>query len=218
MATVTREDVVARAKEIWGSCGYIWGAWPGTKPTQYCRFNESTEEGVLDSSGPYIATDCSGFTSWCWALGYKRGSWAWSASGEFGANFRTRANVEAYTYEELFPGIQPGDVLWRIKHVGLYIGNNECMEASTGKWKATHSGRGMKWTNNSFNFSGFVSFDGSFAESYSPGTDIIKDNVSDGELGPYPADTDMSADDLYIRFHDIQYTKRYRNMKIWRRI
>lgn len=216
---VTREDVVERAITIFDSCGYIWGAWPGTKPTQYCRYNQNTAQGEISSSGPYIATDCSGFTSWCWALGYKRGSWSWSSSGEFGKNYRPRANTSAQTYTEIFPGIQPGDVLWREGHVGLYIGNNQCMEASTQKWAATPTGRGMKNTNNSFNFSGYVSFDGTFAEDYNPiDTDIIKDNVSDGEKGPDPFITDVSGDELYIDFHDMQYTKRYWLMKRWRRL
>lgn len=218
MATVTRQDVVARALDIFDSLGYIWGAWPGTKPTQYCTYSESQQKGVISSSG-LIATDCSGFTSWCWALGYKRGSWSWGPDGEFGSGrYRKRISSEIQTYETLFPGIQPGDVLWRNGHVALYIGNNEIMEASTGKWKATPTGKGTRRTSTNFNFEGFTSFDGSFSVDYPPTIDIDTDNVSNGELGPLPATTDMSADDLYIRFYDTQYTRKYQNMKRWRRI
>lgn len=216
---VTRDDVFDRAISIFDSCAYIWGAWPGTKPTQRCSYNTATAKGQIDASGPYIATDCSGFTSWCWALGYKRGSWAWSPDGEFGRNYRPRSDSNILTYESLFPGIQQGDVLWRQGHVGLYIGNNRCMEASTQSWLATSTGRGMKNTDNSFNFNGYVSFDGTFAEAYNPvDTNIAVDNVSDGQLGPNPYITDVSSDDLYIDFHDMQYTKRYWLMKRWRRI
>lgn len=220
MAKVTRDDVVERAFNIFDKCGYIWGAWPGTKPTQYCQYNAAQGKGVIASSG-YIATDCSGFTSWAWALDYKRGSWSWGPDGEFssGGKYRARANTQTQTYEALFPGIQKGDVLWRSGHVALYIGNNEIMEASTGKWLATPTGRGMRRTSTNFNFSGFCTFDGTFSVDYNPGNiDINTDNVSDGVLGPNPAPTDMSSDDLYIRFHDRQYLKRYSMFKEWRRI
>lgn len=220
MATVTRDDVVNRALDIFDKCGYIWGAWPGTKPTQYCTYSEAEQKGVISSAG-YIATDCSGFTSWCWALDYKRGSWAWSNDGELGegGRYRPRQNSDVQSYETLFPGIQKGDVLWRSGHVALYIGGNEIMEASTGKWKATPTGRGMRRTSTNFNFQGFCTFDGTFSVDFDPGSiDINVDNVSDGEIGPYPAQTDMSSDDLYIRFHDRLYTRRYNLMKEWRRI
>lgn len=93
------------------------------------------------------------------------------------------------------------------------------MEASTQKWLATPTGRGMRRTSNNFNFDGFTSFDGEFSEGYDPGDiDIDTGNVSNGELGPDPYETDVSSDDLYIRFYDVQYTRKYNLMKRWRRI
>lgn len=217
MAKLTRSEVVARAHAIFDSLGYIWGAWPGTKPTQYCYYDEQQKIGVV-GNGPYIATDCSGFTSWCWGLSYKRGSWSWYKDGEFGANWRDRYTSDVLSYETLFPGIQPGDVLWRQGHVALYIGNNETMQATTKKWHATPTGRGCVRTSTDFNFDGFISYDGTFSADFPPGMPPITGNVSDGKPGPLPWFTDVSASDLYIRFYDVQYTRKYENMKRWRRI
>lgn len=218
MAKLTRTEVVGRALAIFDSLGYVWGAWPGTRPTQYCYFNEATQIGVI-GQGNLIATDCSGFTSWCWGLDYKRGSWSWSAGGEFGSvNYRSRVASDVQTYETLFPGIQPGDVLWREGHVALYIGNNRIMEASTGKWKATPNGKGTRTSSTNFNFQGFTSYDGSFSSDIPPGVPPITGNWTDGEVGQPPYKTDVSPDDLYIRFYDKQYTRKYVNMKRWRRI
>lgn len=217
MSKLTREEVVARALDIFPKCGYIWGAWPGQVPTVYCHYSDTEKAGV-SGSGSYIATDCSGFTSWCWGLDYKRGSWSWSVGGEYGGNYRSRVESATLSYESLFPGIQPGDVLWRSGHVALYIGNNEIMEASTQKWAATPTGRGMRRTDSNFNFSGFVSFDGSFSADFPPNVPVIDGNISDGQKGPDPAPTDLSSDDLYIRFYDVQYTRKYEKMRRWRRI
>lgn len=217
MAEVTREIIVGRALEIFNQCGYIWGAWPGTNPAQMCDLNTVTGRGEL-GGGPYIATDCSGFTSWCWALGYKRGSGSWAPSGEFGGNYRPRAQSEVQSYESLFPGIQPGDVLWRDGHVALYIGNGQIMQASTQSWAATPTGRGMRRSTNDFNFKGYISWDGTFSPDYNPALNIIVANVSDGEVGPYPNIIDVSAMINYYNFYDWQYTRKYRLMKRWRRI
>lgn len=219
MAVVTRQDVIARAHNIFPQLGYIWGGWAGSP--KKCKMG-ADGRGVLSSDGPYIASDCSGFTSWCWSVRSRWVSGDWGPNGVLGgANYRPRTG-NGNTYESIFIGISAGDVLWRSGHVALYIGNNQVMQLSTQNWLATDTQRGAKLSTNDFNFNGFTSFDGEFAVDYDPDeTDIDTDNVSDGEEGPPPNPTppgDVSDNGLFYLLSIEQYTKRYPLMKAYRRI
>lgn len=227
MAEITRAIVRQRAIDIFPQCGYIWGGWPGTIPQQRCSIG-SDGRGYITSGGQYIAADCSGFTSWCWGLGYKRGSWSWSPTGEFGgSNYRARVVPppgSSDTYQNCFPGIQIGDVLWRDGHTGLYIGNGQVMEASTQQWDKTDTGRGMVYSSVVKPFVGFCSYDGTFSEELTEDEDGEYDedeNVSNGQVGPEPNPTppgDVSDDTVFGYITGWQYTKRRVDMKHYRRI
>ena len=197
MAKLNRAQVVERAYSWYRRCGYQWGGWVA---------NMVTVAGT-----DLIATDCSGWTSWCWNTPTRHTSGSWSPTGYFGGdNYRRRSAFTGRTIEEDYVGIQPGDVLWRDGHVGLYVGNNTIIQASTAKWANTNVGNGFN-IGPDFQFDGFCSFDGSFSADYDPDEDNpIDDNGWDGSEDP-PVPTppgDQSDPGLAYLFADNQYTKR----------
>lgn len=227
MAKPTREQVVERAYTIISYLGYYWGGWPGQRNITRVYWNRNTDSIETDSSGNLIGCDCSGFTSWCWCLGSKRGSWSWYSTGEFGgSNFHSpTAGSSARPIEEKFPGILPGDVMWREGHVGLYIGNNQTLEANS-KWVVSKSTylNGCNLRTNS-NFDGYCSYSESFAGEYDPDEDdVLIKNFSNGEVGPPPNPDfpggipgDISDPNLEWIYNNFSYTKRYSLMKLYRR-
>lgn len=219
MAQITRDIVVERAEAWFPRVGYIWGGWPGTGTM--CKMDDDGY-GVVASDGPYYAADCSGWTSWCWNLGSKRGSSAWSANGEFGFLYRKREGFGGQYYEADFPGIQAGDVLWRSGHVVIYMGNNTIYNVSTQNWKSTPTQRGCIIQSNNFNFDGYCSFDNTWSEDYDPDTqDPVEDNMTDHQPGPYPNPTppgDISSDAIGgFPYYYKRYTRKYTLMKQYRR-
>lgn len=177
---------------------------------------------VLTPSGEYIACDCSGFTSCCWNTEGKYGSSAWTTGGKFGSNYRPKTGNTGII-EQDFPGIQEGDVLWKYKHVGLYVGNNTTLQLSQSNWPRTPNGHGGGIFTGSQEFEGYVSYDGTFSadydpddEDFDPDYDISGDNSGHNQQYP-PAETQDGSQTVIMLSN--QYTKRYKaKMKHWRYI
>lgn len=240
MATPTRQQVVERAQYYFDRCAYIWGGFPGTNTRCWCMNDGTTQTsqnghgGV--KSGPYIASDCSGYTSWCWFLRSHVGSGSW-ISGQFSSNYKDRTKL-GDTFEESFAGIQIGDVLARpygyrnpvtgafhkTGHVAIYIGNNTILHCSTSNWKNSTSLHGMSRNvgNKSIcaGYQGVCSYDSSWSEDYDPEEipDPVPDwNQSDGNPGepatPIPI---MDSPAFPFLISNNQYTKKYKKMKHYR--
>lgn len=224
MATLSRAEVVARAYDIFPKCGYIWGGYPNGN--SHCMLG-ANGVGVESSSGPYLSTDCSGFTSWCWMTRQKYGSYSWGPNGNWPSHYRPRV-ANTGDIETDFPGITPGDVLWRYHndggHVALYVGGEEViLQASTKHWLNTNTGRGMRYGKDSLNYLGYCSYDNSsFSWDWDDYPDFNPDteDISPGPHTGYPNPTppgDVSDDFRTIIAYNEQYTKRYTLMKAYRR-
>lgn len=244
----SREQVVARAVEYFDKCCYSWGGFPGTNTKQYCirlpsggadttgnpNCPPATQENIV--SGPWIGSDCSGYTSWCWYMRSHVGTRYWI--GTVGMNRYRVRTVIGNTFEESFPGIQPGDCLireigyrnpltgnkYKTGHIVLYVGNNTILGCSQRDWSATSSKHGMhRQTGNKSviaGYQGFTIWDNSEGVPYDP--DEIDDpvgnwNQSDGQPGepstPEPILDEPAFFNLITR---TQYTKKYTKMKHYR--
>lgn len=237
----TRQQVVERAEYYFDRCAYIWGGFPGTGSKCWCMNDGTTQTtntghgGV--NSGPYLQSDCSGYTSWCWFLRSHVGSGSW-ISGQFSRNYKARTKL-AETFEESFSGIQIGDVLARpynyynqatgsthkVGHVAIYVGNNTILHCSTSKWQSATSKHGMSRQQGNkticAGYQGVCSYDSTWSEEYDPDEEPdppIDWNQSDGKDGepsvPIPAMDDPAFPALIA---NKQYTKKYVNMKLYRR-
>lgn len=223
MAIPTRAQVVERAELWFDRLAYLWGAFPSTMTQVWCNANGDTQTSPNNPiSGPYYGTDCSGYTSWCWYLRSHVYSGTWGPTGAYGgARYRAKSG-SGNTYESLFLGIQPGDVLWRSGHVAIYIGNNTILHASTRYWKGTTSQHGMQRQTSNFNFNGYCSYDGTFSEEYDP--EEIPDPAPSWNQGdrlpgePANAPNGAESDEgFYYTIANLQYTKRRTLMKLYRR-
>ena len=177
---------------------------------------------MLSDTGQYYAADCSGWTSWCWNLTYKRGSSAWGPNGEFSNLYRARTGFTGQYYEQDFAGIQPGDVLWRSGHVVIYMGNNTIYNVSTQNWASTPTKSGCIIQTNGFNYDGYCSFDNTWSADYDPeDQNPVEDNFTDHQPGPNPNPTppgDISSDAIVgFPYYYKRYTRKYTNMKQYRR-
>ena len=76
---------------------------------------------VWGATGPYVF-DCSGLTQWCYA---QAGIQIPRTSEEQYVTALLSGNVLPLD-ESL---LQPGDILWKSGHVGIYIGNNQYIHA-----------------------------------------------------------------------------------------
>lgn len=207
MATISRDEIVQRALDMFDKCGYIWGGYPGDEHHCYLGDDGNGVEGEPEEGEPLISTDCSGYVSWAWNLGYHANSSYWSEAGAFGGeNYHKR---EAYTgiIEQDFPGIQPGDVLWKNGHVVIYIGDNTTLEASTQRWTNTETQTGMvKRTGSRGDMLGYC--------SYPDGT-----GTPEGENDPskhkWEDDDGYYVTDLWL---EERYTRRYELMRHWRNV
>lgn len=236
MAKPTRAEVIGRANNYWPQSGYYFGGsgyyYATTNNGYYdygsgiasyrVRFNSSYGLPWLDNSGPYMAVDCSAFCSMCWLLSGRYSSKAWSPTGKFGGS-RFRYRHEGSTMEEIYPGIQQGDVLYRPGHVALYYGNNQVIELYMSNWPKSQNGHGGAIRTRT-DFDGYCSYDGTFSDNYDhddpdlpPITDWEGDNphVEEPEVFPPSPTGDEIATYLIA---DRQYTKKYINMKPYRRL
>lgn len=172
------------------------------------------------SDGLYIPADCSCFTSSAWYLSECHRSWSWARDGAFGgSNYRARS---AYTgvIENDFIGIQNGDVLWKERHVGLYVGNNTTLQLKQSNWAKTPNGHGGGIFRGSEDFQGFCSFDGSFSQDYDPDDPDFDpetdDTGSGGESEVFPPAESEDGSETGIIVSE-QYIKRRKSqMKLWR--
>jgi len=240
MATPTRQQVVERAQYYFDKCAYKLGYWAG-KPTNCWCMNDGTTQlstsghgGV--NSGPYLASDCSGYTSWCWFLSSIATSPEY-ITGKFSKNYKPRTK-NGDTFEESFVGIQIGDVVVRkygyinpvtgyqseIGHVALYIGNNTILHASSNYWEKTTSKHGMSRTigskANCAGYTGVCSYDSSWSADYDPEEipDPVPDwNQSGGSPGAPGVPNEIFDSDIppYLIYNQ-QYTKKYKKMKHYR--
>lgn len=227
MPKPSRSDVVNRGLTAWQDAGYIWGGKYKYRPVR-CHYDSDLGYGVT-GYGNYYAADCSGFCGWCWyfSSGYDS-VWSqyWSRDGLFGGS-RYRSRVSKTGTIDDFPGIQPGDVLWDDGHVALYIGGGEIIDLATKFWHKTTNGHGgNRYTfAKAGRFKGFCTYDGTFSKNYSDDPedpDYVPD-ISDadpdsnGSQEGHPPD--VSDPDLpYIYSLQNQYTKKYINMKPYRRL
>lgn len=218
MPSLTRDQIVSRAKEMYPKCGYVYDHYPGDGVPCHMGSDGWGKAG----SGPYIATDCSGYVSWCWGLGHQEWSGQFGPDGAFGRGHFVYREGASGNVEADFPGIEPGDIFWRDGHVGIYIGNGESMEASTGHWSKTASQRGMvHGAVKSSKWKGFCSYDKEFSLNYNPDEDgnVNNWNPHGGPNNPaqWPWLDDEGLYDAYLSLED-RYTKRYKLMKAWRKV
>ena len=236
MAKPTRAEVIGRANNYWPQSGYFYGgdgyynrssdvgyyAHTSGSSSYRVRWNSTYKVPWLDDSGPYMAVDCSTFCSMCWLLSGRNTSDAWSPTGQFGGS-RFRYRQSGTTMEQIYPGIQQGDVLWKKGHVALYYGNNQVIELYQSDWPGSQNGHGGAIRTRT-DFTGYCSYDGTFSDDYDwddpdlpPITDWEGDNphVENPEVFP-PAPTGEGFLNVYL--NDRQYTKKYINMKPYRRL
>lgn len=218
IAKLTRQDVVDRAYNIYPLSGYIFQAvWWGSNPQVRCA-KDANGYGYVTPSGPYVATECSGYTSWCWGLTEKMNTTGLAPGGRYSQEYITKVG-NSIVLEECFPGIVYGDMLWRQGHVGIYVGNNTYLHASSTNWNSTTSGHGMSNTQgNKSNFTHCLKFDSQYSGSYDPEIEDPDDvNLWDGNAFEPQEPPDISdMGNLYYE-QTFQYTKRRTNMKFYRR-
>ncbi len=215
---LTRSEVVSRGETAFPLCGYIFGGYFGDRTR--CHINDKGY-GV-SGSGEYIATDCSGFTSWAWGLGYHAHSSAWGPSGIYGRQGYHKRSSYTGNISTDFLGIRRGDVIHKEGHVILYIGAGETLEASTQHWSNTSTGRGMVHrTSAQGSWTGYTSYSESYSEDYDPElTPDINDWSPESSITPGPPIPPyMDDEELYMMAAvlDNQYTKRYARLKAWRK-
>lgn len=232
----SRDQVVQRAVDYFDKIAYIWGGFPGTNTQCWCMNDGTTQtsssghQGV--NSGPYIASDCSGYTSWCWFMKSHNTTGYWIPR-------RINRVKNGNTFEESFPGIQPGDVVvrdhWHVNpvtnynygstgHVGIFVGNNTVLHCSTSNWQRTTSKHGMSRTIGTpatcAGYSGYVKWDDTEGTPYDP--DDIDDpvngwNNTDGLPGQTTTpDEFMDSGGFLPYVFQSQYIKRYKKMKHYR--
>ncbi len=214
--------------DIFNDCYYVWGGYPN----HYANCTSIDSEPQSAYGRP---SDCSGFISWAWGLGSHYNSSTWNMSGLFGAAYENR-NPNGSTISEVFPGIQPGDVLVRWQgsqsagtyqgHVALYIGNNQLAELYTGRWRRTENNHGSRITSTNLNFMGYTKYSESFSGTYDDEED---DWLTFGFTGggsvpsgpqnaPFPDGSPGDISDAEAMFYgNWQYTKKYSLMKAYRR-
>ena len=106
---VTSADVVARARNIWDKCGYVWGGFPGTQ--SQAALGANGKSYLTGAKGTPYATDCSGFVAWCWGFHQRMFS---THDMRFGSRWKFTKKVSSTgIIEQDMPGIIPGDALVR---------------------------------------------------------------------------------------------------------
>lgn len=237
----SRQQVVERAVSYFPKIAYIWGGFPGTNTKCWCMNDGTTQTSSSGhggvNSGPYIASDCSGYVSWCWFQRSHIGTGYWI---EAMGRYHPRANL-GNTFEECFPGIQPGDAVIRQKyytnpvtgyqytssgHIGIYIGNNTVLHCSSSHWKGTTSQHGMSNTQGTKSicagYQGYTSWDETEGEPYDPDEvpDPVEDwNQSDEKPGQPATPAPIFDESVFMYLvTSQQYTKKYKKMKHYRQL
>lgn len=232
----SRNQVVQRAVDYYDKIAYIWGVFPGTNTQCWCMNDNTTQKSTSGhggvNSGPYIASDCSGYVSWCWFMRSHKGTGAWIQD----AILRER---DGNTFEEVFPYIQPGDAVVRERyyvnpvtgytyktsgHIGIYIGNNTILHCSSQHWQGTTSKHGMSKTTGTrevvAGYHGYVVWSDEITVPYDP--DLIDDpvndwNNTDGQPGEPTTPNEFFDSGAFLPWvFNQQYTKKYKKMKHFR--
>lgn len=130
LTNVTGNAVADLALSILGRSWYFWGAFGGEEITQeyydkmnkaYPSMNNKPEQRAAIGKG-WLAFDCSSLASWCLRkCGVKDEGFRATSS-----SFHTDWD-KSVTRDQL----QPGDILRRPGHIGIYIGNGETVEANS---------------------------------------------------------------------------------------
>jgi len=228
---VTSADVVARAINIWDKCGYVWGGFPGTQ--SQAALGANGKSYLTGAKGTPYATDCSGFVAWCWGFHQRMFS---THDMRFSSRWKfTKKVASTGIIEQDMPGIIPGDALVRNNgsagHTAIYMGNNTYWDANT-SWWAKSPPHGMGKHKGTGTFEGFCPFDGRNVPEYDANkTDIVTDNVSNGQQGEYPNPPFPGQTNDQLPHNDIsdnqdlmaaiirgQYIRRYSLCKHLRRI
>lgn len=129
---ITGNAVADLALSVLGRSWYFWGAFGGEEITQeyYDKMarqspkkNRHAEQRAAIGKG-WLAFDCSSLASWCLRV-----------CGAKPKNFRrTSSNfVSDFDMKVTKDQLQPGDILRRTNHIGVYIGNGETVEANSQK-------------------------------------------------------------------------------------
>lgn len=208
MAKLTRNDVVARAYNIYPQCAYVKegnGLFTGAK--------------VQTSEGLKYTTDCSAFVAWCWG---------WSKRTDTGSLWNSSMCVKVkqsgQTIEDAFPGIIAGDALIRRSgdtgHTGIYVGNNTYIHAATSLWyKLPPCGVGI--VHGVGTFMGYVKFDNTSSFDYDPAEEdpVTKPNPEWTHV-PEQSPTYMNGDldyNAYVRYLNRRYIRNYKRCKFMRK-
>lgn len=130
LTNITGNAVADLALSVLGRSWYFWGAFGGEEITQeyynkmnkaWPGYNNKAEQRATIGKG-WLAFDCSSLASWCLRkCGVKEEGFR-KTSSDFHRDWD-----KSVSRSEL----QPGDILRRPGHVGVYIGNGETVEANS---------------------------------------------------------------------------------------
>lgn len=222
----TRDDIVNRAYEWEPLLGYwmlpdrsdggtIFYPPASISRPRYAYFPAGgSRSQVTWNPTQYIASDCSAFASWCWNMTAKHTTPYFSPTNP--RYHRGNPNT-ASTIEGCYSGIQRGDILWLDGHVGVYVGNNTCIELYRSDWSKSANGHGGRISSRR-DFSGYCSWDVIASADYDeddPNYDPWDGSPNDPWVPP-EGDPGTSDESSIIVIADNMYTKRYRKMKNWR--
>lgn len=147
MAKMTNKTFVAKAKEIQANYKtvYLWGGWGqqittsvlNGKYNQYPSWYTTEKKNILN---PLVSKDYWGFD--CVGL-IKAIAWGWygNNSTNGGASYGTNncpdttANgmiEKCSSVSTNFTNMVPGEAVWTDGHIGIYIGDGYCIEATPG--------------------------------------------------------------------------------------
>ena len=113
-------------------------------------------------------------------------------------------------------------MLWRYRHVALYVGNNTTLQLRQSNWSKTPNGHGGGIYTGSEDFSGYVSYDGSFSDDYDPDDEDFNPDYdvsgSGGWESAYPPAEVEDGSEAAIAASGQYIKNRKAQLKHWRAI